>query len=76
MPIYFFHIVGRVQLRDSDGTPLAEPAAATDEAAKVARELAADGDYSGCFVLFVDEGGSEIGRVEIGGASYGGTTAS
>ncbi len=45
MRIYFFHIVGRFQIRDGNGTPLAEPAATTREAAK-ARELAADGEYS------------------------------
>jgi len=72
MPIYFFHIVGRVQFRDSDGTPLAEPAAATHEATKIARELAADGEYSGCSVLIVDDRGSQIGKVEIGGATDGG----
>jgi hypothetical protein len=64
---YFFHIVGAErEIRDESGSESATLQDAADYAARIAAELAQDGDrYRGFSVLVTDRTGKELVRVAI-----------
>jgi hypothetical protein len=64
---YRFNVIGdnRVFLDDA-GESFPSAAAATSEAAKIARDLASEGDaYRGYEITVVDDTGAEVARVAV-----------
>jgi hypothetical protein len=64
---YFFHVVGSdAEFRDESGRSFDKPQDAADQAAKIAAELAQDGDhYWGFVVCVTDADDNELVRVMV-----------
>ncbi|WFU82571.1 hypothetical protein QA645_07490 [Bradyrhizobium sp. CIAT3101] len=62
---YFFHIENGAKYPDECGSVLLSPRHAAERGLTIARELARDGDWSGCSVVVIDERGRTITRVPI-----------